>query len=537
MNVSSNHQKKRFRLLVFALLSFFTYWFYSLVDAYANRIATGYTDSAGFMEMISKKGLNLELRSVYFTSSIKVTSLYGESADRICELIPQSFSGSRSVITGHPYLISIPASMFSWISGLTPDYVAAILLSFTSTLAIVAIAAFLLKNGVSKTVCGFFIVMVMCYPVLTQSMLGQPYFDRLMLGPAVMTILLVWSTKQHSFSNWKWICVLTLVLALISERGAALGGLISCGYLLLLHGRRVIFVRELRFIFISGAISLAWLQIWGRYVQNLSAYNQISFGSWLPRIKSLLANPDSTGFKVFVLVSLSFIIFSIFSGRGILLLIVSFLPNVVLSTGGAELSGFLTHYHQVYLPVLLSFAAVGLVVISGRAGEFLASKSLSIQKGGRYLASTSMVLVLLISIGYPFNSVAPVFRGGVVEDAVAVWFPFVRTYDDDVANVRQSQSEVAEYISDLNPKDVSASEGLYPALLLSGIKGVEYWPFGVGTAEVVLAPHIGGLPNVLPYADPQGSTGNLQECVERVLENDYKLVRTFTGDLRVYLKN
>lgn len=64
---------------------------------------------------------------------------------------------------------------------------------------------------------------------------------------------------------------------------------------------------------------------------------------------------------------------------------------------------------------------------------------------------------------------------------------------------------------------------------------VEYWPIGVGSARIVVAPFMNGLPNVLPYADPQGSTLKLQRCVQTEFDENYEMIKVFDGDTRIYL--
>ena len=505
-------------------------WLISIVKALANRLATGYTDSAGFMELMSRSGLVSPLKSYYFTSSVRVASLYGEHADKICSLIPNEYSDTRSVIGGHPYLISIFGSVASWLTNLGPHYISAIALIMSSLLGLFAVIIFLTKNNVPKQVTALLVLGICLYPVFTQSLLGQAYFDRLLFGPAIAAFLLVRWTKHHSFDNWKIICFFTFTLALISERGAALAGLISVGYLFLLHGKNVFLIRELRFVLVTGALSLIWLQIWSRVWQNYAAYNQISISSWWSRLEFLINDPSTTGLKTFVLMSLFFLLLSLFSGFSILPLIICLLPNLLIGTGGAELTGFTTHYHQVYLPILLASGAIGVVTISKFLDQRLKSRN------SRSIQILFMLSLVFLMLNFSFDTSPSVYRAGPVRDSQAVWMPFVLSVDKEIDTIRKRQMEISDYVSDLVPTAVSASEGMYPSLLLSGVKIVEYWPFGVGSADVVLAPYSNSLPNVLPFADPQGSTAALQKCVQENLDTNYQLKKVFDGDLRIYIK-
>ena len=504
---------------------------FSVIRAYANRISIGYTDSAGFMELISKSGLTKPLESVYFSSSTRLFSLYGESSQKICDMIPEPYTGTRSVFSGHPYFISVFGSAISWITRLPPNVVAAFMLVGSFLLGFYSILFFLIKNNVSVFSTAVFGFTICCYPVLTQSLLGQPYFDRLIFGPAISLFLLIWSSKYRSENKWILISVLTTVLALISERGAALAGLLSFGYLLMLHGKSVFIRKELLLIWLSGLFSLLFLIIWSQVWQDSAAYSQISVQSWLNRLESLFSEPYFDATKLFFVVSASFMIIAIFAGRGFVLLIIATAPNLLIGVGGAELNGFVTHYHQVYLPILLAASTLGFTKIAGLTKRMIRGHKSNV------LNSAFVLVFAGISLGYNFNSTTPYYRVSALSDAQALWLPFTVEYDLESRETIFQQRIVSDFVAGVGVSPVSAPESMYPALLLSGVEVVEYWPFGVGSARVVVAPYMNGLPNVLPHSDPQGSTLELQQCVQTAFDENYELIKVFDGDIRVYLRN
>lgn len=87
--------------------------------------------------------------------------------------------------------------------------------------------------------------------------------------------------------------------------------------------------------------------------------------------------------------------------------------------------------------------------------------------------------------------------------------------------------ELTDYLETLNPKTISGGESIMPALFLAGFKDVEYWPVGVGVADVVVAPMDGGSPNVYPFGDWWGNGEELRACTMSSLETEYQLVRQF----------
>ena len=92
------------------------------------------------------------------------------------------------------------------------------------------------------------------------------------------------------------------------------------------------------------------------------------------------------------------------------------------------------------------------------------------------------------------------------------------------------------YLKKLNPETISGGESIMPALFLAGFKDVEYWPVGVGVADVVVAPLTDGAPNVYPFGNIWGNGQELQECTVNTLINQYQLVQLFEN-YGVYQKN
>ena len=502
---------------------------YQMIVAYSHRISSGYADSAGFMELVGKNGLTEPLKSQYFASVQQLFSLYQESPDRICALIPKSLSGSTSVFSGHPYLISVVGSLVSWLTNLQPDLVAALLILGSTFMGLGAIIVFLKKNQVSYFMTGLFVFLICCYPVLTHSLLGQPYFDRLMFGPGVTVFLLVWWTKYKSLMPWRWICFSTIVLALISERGAALAGLISVGYLFVLHGTKIFTQRELRYILASGSLSLFYTFWWSRYMQATNLGGKIDYRRFGSRLEFLFHQPNLEATKTLFIVSATFLLLSLFSGRGFLLVAISLFPNLLIGVGGAELNVFLTHYHQVYLPVLLAASAIAVVKVSKLI------RRMNNQFMVKTLGIALIAIFSIISFNFSFSRVPPVFGINTLDDAATLWFPSSHFYDGENKKNISTAREIATYVK-TQGLNVSAPESWYPILLLSGVDEVQYWPFGVGTADVIIVPYVEGELNVLPHSDPQGSTQVLRSCVQSELEKHYVMKRKIDNNLMIYTK-
>jgi len=505
-----------------------------VVEAYATRIRASYTDTAGFLEMTNRSNVFKPLNSDYYRSTYGLGLMVSTAPDKICGLLPQINLGSPGFFSIHPYLIAFPLSIISWLIPINAAVLAANLLLMSVIGGLISLVVFMRKLDVPVIGITIFILAVLCYPVLSQSLLGQPYFDRLMFGPGVVLFLLLWWSKYRSLRVWKWICVDSVVLALISERGASLAVLLAVGYLILLHGRQVIVKHELRMILSTGMSVLLYLYMWQTRWQNYSAYSGMSFRSLTGEFRSIFQLPIGEMNQVFYLTSIVFVVAALFAGRGLLIVFISFLPNLLFTVGGAELTGFLTHYHQTYLPVVVAAAAVGMYRITNIAvfGRQHVSKTVvAILVGASIFFGQAMVnSIHFISAGQP----------DLYTSARSVWVPFTDDFKDANAGARSRRDqlkEIADVVKSLSPSAVSAPEDLMPALFLGGTRDVEYWPVGVGKASVVVAPFRDGVPVVSPYGHAQSSIPNLESCVGRMLETEYTLVSTLGNDVRIYLKN
>lgn len=517
---------------VVSILGIFAYW--KIVEAYAIRIGASYTDTAGFLELTNRSNILEPLQSDFFRSAHGLGLLLSTAPEKICDLLPQINLGSSSFFSIHPYLIAFPLSIISWLVPVNAAVLAANILLMSVIGGMIALAVFMRKLDVSVIGITIFILAILCYPVLSQSLLGQPYFDRLMFGPGVVLFLLLWWSKYRSVRVWKWICIDSLVLALISERGAALAVLLAVGYLILLHGRQVFMKYELRMILATGASVLLYLYMWQTRWQNYSAYSGMSFRSLTGEFKSIFQLPIAEMNQVFYLTSIVFVVAALFAGRGLLIVFVSFLPNLLFTVGGAELTGFLTHYHQMYLPVVVAAAAVGMCRITNIAvfGHQRLSKTIvAVMLGACMFFGQVMVnSIHFISASQP----------DLYTSARSVWVPFTDDFKDANAGSRSRRDqlkEIADLVKSLSPSSVSAPEDLMPELFFGGMRDVEYWPVGVGKASVVVAPFRDGAPVVSPYGHAQSSIPNLELCVGQMLDTEYTLVSTLGNDVRIYLKN
>jgi hypothetical protein len=350
-----------------------------------------------------------------------------------------------------------------------------------------------------------------------------------MFGPATALVLSVWWMKNQSTSIWRWTVLLTILLGLISERGAYLAGLIGFGYALLLFGKHILHKKEVLYVSLSGLTMGFWGFVWSKFIMINRDYQGKSYKDAIARFTGLMDDPVRPLFIIFVSTSLIFVCLALFSGRTALIALGAIAPTLLVSTGGAELTGFYTHYHQTYLPVLVSAAVIGFVQIISWVKS---SNQITQQRFANALAA----VLLMVSVFNWTQYGQKITMARLTSDTkIALLPPQVNDYAR-VEAVSAELDQLTNYLRKLNPETISGGESIMPALFLAGFKDVEYWPVGVGVADVVVAPLDAGAPSVYPFGDVWGNGQELQECTVNSLINQYKLVQLFQN-YGVYQKN
>jgi hypothetical protein len=506
-----------------------------------NRIETGYADAAGFMELISPDSLSRPLESDYFASVGGLFELNGAKADQVCGVLSNVNQTERNVIGGHPYLLSIPISVIFQFIPVNESWIAAVLLSISIFGGLLALQVFMRKNGQGLISQILILIAIMCYPVLLRSSIGQIYFDRLLFGSVVGLILLIWWMRYRSTKVWPYVVGLLILTALISERGAMLSGLLGVGYVILLFGSGAVKTREVRWVFLCASGALLWAFIWSTKIQESVYYGSLTPMKMIRDYLSIIVHPTRPPLQGFLLASLTLLVLGLASGRLILLAFLTLSMNVTVPVTLLSLDNFYTHYHQVYLPVIVASAVIGFTQISNYLARNYEKKASTLQ--------SLMGVALLVTSLMVWSSTALETNVGTRSLLRSTWFPIGSSSHEIASQGARSRSEVAKYAVEVGRKQgngdnrpiTSAPEPIMPALFLAGAKDVEYWPVGVGVAEIVIAPYINGIPNVFPYSDPQGTAGVLSKCVQSALDERYVLVKTFgdspASETRIYRKN
>ena len=531
---SRNHQLRT--LITTICASAFILLLRNLYIGFETRIRAGYLDTAGMLDLIKPGNAMAPFRSDYLAASYGGTlKLIGATNEAVCSVaLNINTSGYSNIFHDHAYLISWPLSVLNFILPFSSLQIvaASYLVSYVSVFVTTYI--FLSKVGARFIVKASTLFAIATYPVFVVAFTGQPFFDHLMIGFAVPLILIIWWTKYRSRNVYKWAVLLTVLLSMTTERGAALASLISVGYLVLLHGTRSLKVKELRIILFSGLISSIWFIIWIKYFQSYVAYGQISLSGMVSRFNSLFQAPLSNSAFVFFSTSVFWMVLNIFSGRLAFVSLFAMSPNLLVSIGGAELTGFLTHYHQAYTAVLVAGGVIGVTHYEShinKIGDSIVRKHI--------LSICCITLLIASAFVYKISSVQ-MASGKAWTSIEQIWLPGSSSAQKSAEYKAEFLGKSLLEISTYKEAAVSAPEIYSPTMLINGFKNYEYWPTAVGQAKIVIAPFAQGTPTVFPFGDFYGTGDTLTKCISDELERSYTLLKVvydnLLGEYRFYLK-
>ncbi|MBB5189618.1 hypothetical protein HNQ50_000328 [Silvimonas terrae] len=194
---------------------------------------------------------------------------------------------------------------------------------------------------------------VLVSPVVLGGVLGQFYPDRLFL---VLGFILCWVVYfgHHSLK----VVAVSVFVALLNERAALIGGFVLV--IMPLFSTESRLDSRQKHLFIGLGVMLlayAWLvrKLW---INNF--YYQHFLPDSFESIKVLLGYPGYVENGItFLVVNAIFLGLACINWRWVILPIIVMAPNLLGNIGGAEKTGWLTHYHSYYFPIVVFFAGIG----------------------------------------------------------------------------------------------------------------------------------------------------------------------------------
>lgn len=291
------------------------------------------------------------------------TQLMDWTPQRLCPSgLPFVHGVGYNVLHNHAYFALYPIAGLAILLGAEPAV--AVLNAIAHMTLIVLPVCVLRRQGIGWSGCAAFAVLVACWPVWSQSAIGDYYLDRLymplMLGLlfALERLVRVTSAGEPARGSFLLVSVLAVLAASCTERAAIMvaGALL---YTAVVQGS----VRRRKAVLLAlETVGIAL--VLGTAVYFRLVYRGFEGGGSL--VGNLRISPNDLaiwqpGFPAFVVVTLALLggLGFLAGWRVWLLMLGSMLPNLLITAGGAELNGWSTHYHAMYVPFVVFAATLG----------------------------------------------------------------------------------------------------------------------------------------------------------------------------------
>lgn len=346
----------------------------------------------------------------------------------------------------------------------------ALVLTAAKTLALMSLLAFgavlLLRRGGGVWLALAYAVSVVAHPFFTSSLGWQVYVDFLFL-PAGFLLCRGLRERPGAWSTLLW----ALACCLVCEKFIFVTALLTATFALLFHNgrtrvRMLLAAVGLVVLFVVVSRTARWIE------PDYTVRPHYQYGRWLEILTSAASLKNS--------LTLLFVSFAVYvpllwrDRRLVLLVAVALLPNLLGSVGGAEKTGWATHYHVTYFPVLAY--AIYEALAARAAGD--------VRRGvGR---TTVLVGGVLLATCHPLVFDVRNVTRGVDTDTASQWFPvqFVRIWQ------RHQRSgttlEALRRIEQDVPEGATLSISRNLATTLFRGRTLDFFPIGVDRADVLV---------------------------------------------------
>lgn len=492
----------------------------------AERFYVQDTDSALFFNLLSTKSIDESKGQEFNNSFFDLIGLVQSglvTADT--SYLKFDLGESVSLIQVHAYMLyflihSIPNALFS------NFYFPFLLLAVSYVIGLKSLVNYFKLNRISLIGAGIFLSGVIFSPVFVGSLLGQNYLDRLFFGPAIYVLLNI-TKPDKSRKSMISVALMAVIGSCISERASLMMGVILIFSVLLLGVKR----KSERVIFGSlGLAGISWYGFWSSKISDSFYTSSVAFESLRQNFLQGMNGVRTPGLSIFVIANLSLLLLSFLAPRYLFLTIISLVPNVLVSVGGGELTSFTSHYHALYLPILLVSAAVGTTNLSK---EFF-SKRLT-----KFCFGLLFIGIVVFSNFVSVNP-KPTDLNFSIAKMIGKSLDVVGLAPKEITSVRyQAKKDVHTLLTKIKSDGVVAPPELMPGLVVKGVKEISFFPIGLGETKYVIASYLNeDLAN--PYVDTFGLVppellkvwGPIQQDV---IDKYYLEVDRFIGSQKTYI--
>lgn len=487
-------------------------------------------DSAQFVDVLSRiKEYGFPYSQINWSVNYALETVVIQPPEQVCSSsLKMDNVHLNNLLERHAYLLLFPLSLVSYLLDelLTVSLFHA--LGFSGML--VTVFWYMRNRGISIIPTIVMISAVILHPAWGVSVFGQFYPDRIFLVTGSLYLFFVFDWVKHGKDRIGAIYLIALLSCLNHERSAFMIGIVSIS-LPLLYGnpKNILKLKNLdrptQHLFQIGIASGIYVVLYMALFQKNGDYQGL-FETLLTIIERYKTSYHQTILMKFLLVNLPFLVLAFFERRLFVLVIIAMIPNIILSNGGAEKIGWITHYHTMYFPLLVVAATVGLTNI------FLKFKSN--KKNSAWTICIGIGLLTIMATFDP-HSTSPLFKlDAKLTHSTAPW-------------------RMAQYVSDQKPKMgvfignhvykplstqlpnnsvIVTTENFMPSLV-NKERVLHYYPIGLASAEYAVLSYTKtpnsdlSFGNAYTYFQQPNSFEKLNSCLNvRLKEEGYYVEKT-----------
>ena len=500
---------------------------FTFFNSLKNNFYYSQGDSAFFVDFIFNIAKTNKFESNIFSSFWYHASYLTKSSEQYCKdfnLYDLSNITNISMIKyNHAYLIAYPISFLVKI-GLSAHNVSALIFTLNWILIFYCIYNFL-KKKIKIILSLSFLFLLINWPPFLYGVYGQYYFDRLFILPMILTIFLYYNFFENN-KNYLLIIFLALLTSLIHERAALMMGFFLFFYSLLKTNFKILKNLKIFFIFVLGIILIFYYFLYSKFYQISYYESSVGLATMVHNFYRLFIDEEYLNQTIkLLLVSLPFFILSIPNIRLFIISVISIIPNILITIGGAEKIGFSTHYHSFYVPFLIASSAIGIL-------EFYSSSNKTLRFNKNFIIYTTLSLLLIFTLFYDFskNKIISFSKTSYGKNLFIRNFFYVITpssYNFYYNNIYLKNFSLRNIIPDNNT--ISLDEYIMPFFSTSNFL-FNFFPLGVGKVDYVIAPYskMGNEYDLIitSFTDSINQS-KIKACVADVLREKYLKIKDF----------
>jgi hypothetical protein len=464
------------------------------------------------VDLIRSVAADGKMVSAIFSSFYSVIPLLTAPPETYCASDLLSSFQESNFLQWHPYLITYLLALPVKYVGISALKVTSFINAINITGALALIYLFLRRNGLFIWECMIFIFAVSIADYWVGTIAGQFYFDRLFILPGLLLVFICYEKWNNNYPVWlSMFIVVIFVATLISERTALYASVLTLGYWVISKENK--FSLKGITLLLASIAGLAYLFIYMKFFQNSIYYNGMGWNSIVNNL-SISLLPSGTLFNqtmAWLIIVLPMLLFSFVNWRYGLLAIAALIPNLLVSVGGAEKTGFLTHYHAGYIPFLIGYAAIGYLTLIVKTRTSQSADMNWISKHKKSL--TISVAILLCSL-----------LTSRFMDTKQTYYSIARI-SPSINNFKNQMNDNIAFFSAIAPNQtISSPEWTMPTLEALGMHEVDYMPIGIGINRYIIAQYISksGLPEVPSYLPP-AKQEIIAGCIQQKISSNYHI--------------